>query len=73
MGKEGVLGEWGTRPYNDLESQRTKDNWVPASQPLIPLHTFPSLRILFFPQKNLFKLSVSETVNGGFGVGWGRN
>lgn len=45
----------------------------PASQPLIPLHTFPSLRIFFFPQKNLFKLSISETVNGGFGVGWGRN
>lgn len=30
-GKEGVLGEWGTCPCRELESQRTKDNWAPAS------------------------------------------
>lgn len=44
-----------------------------ASQPLIPLHPLPSLRIFFSPQKNLFNFSISETVNGGFGIGWGRN
>lgn len=66
-GGKGALVSGEHVPAGSQESRRrTKNGWVSA-QPLIPLHTFPSLRI--FPWKNLFNFLSSETMNGGFGVG----
>lgn len=71
-GKKGSLvnGEHVPAGSWSLRGPRTTGR-QPAPNPSAST-PFPK-DFFFSPQKNLFNFSISETVNGGFGIGWGRN